>query len=132
MKVRRLSILLSMVVLLGFVLLVTFNEPLKSSLKWLLLSQRYKNKISALPNPPDGLLKHVEWDSWGFTGAGNTVMYLVFDPANALENASKTKKPGKYPGLPCEIFQIKRMEKNWYTVHFYTDTDWENCASSSR
>jgi hypothetical protein len=130
MNVRRLSILSLMAVSLGFVLLVALNEPLKSSSKWLLLSQRYKDKISALPSPADGLLKHIEWDSWGFPGAGNTVMYLVFDPANALEIASETKKPGMYPGLPCEVFQVKQMERNWYTVLFYTDTDWQHCAGN--
>ncbi len=129
MKKRRIEILSLTVILLliGFVLGVYLYEPLKSNLKWLLLSQTYKDKISALPNPSDGMLKHTEWDSWGFPGAGNTFMYLVFDPTNALEVASQTKKPGKYPGLPCEVFKVKQMERNWYTVHFYTDTYWEHC-----
>jgi hypothetical protein len=129
MKVHRLEILTLTVVLLliGFVLCVYLYEPLKSSLKWVLLSQSYKEKVSALPNPADGLLKHIEWDSWGFAGVGNTFMYLVFDPTNALEIASETKKPGKYPGLPCEVLKVKQIEKNWYTVHFYTEIEWQNC-----
>ena len=69
----------------------------------------------------------MEWEGWGFPGAGNTVVYLVYEPADALAAASRKHTPGKYNGLPCTVYAVHRLEANWYTVQFYTDTDWTHC-----
>ena len=63
----------------------------------------------------------------GFPGAGDTVVYLVFDPNNLLAAAARSQSPGKFGGIPCEVPSIRRMEGNWYTVRFYTETDWNHC-----
>ena len=65
---------------------------------------------------------------WGFPGAGDTTVYLVFDPNNSLAAAAHSHAPGKYNGLPCEVFKVRRLEIHWYTVQFYTDTAWDDCA----
>ena len=70
----------------------------------------------------------MEWDGWGFPGAGDTNVYLVFDPSDSLISASKSRSPGKYKGMPCEIYRVRRLESQWYSVVFYTDTDWDHCA----
>jgi hypothetical protein len=71
-------------------------------------------------------LKHVEWDGWGFAGS-DTVVYLVFDPDNSLASAARIGAPGKLHGIPCEVPHVRRLEHQWYTVLFYTDTDWDHC-----
>jgi hypothetical protein len=80
----------------------------------------------------DGYLRHVEWDGWGFPGAGNTVVYLVLDPTNGLAAAGTSGKPGAFPGLPCEVYKVRALDSTWYTVVFYTETDWEHCGQARR
>ena len=82
-----------------------------------------------MSEPPDqnGHLRHVEWDSWGFAGTSDTVVYLVFDPTDSLIDASRSGQPIKHAGLPCKVARVRRLEKNWYTVRFYADSDWSRC-----
>lgn len=115
------------VISLGAVLFVAMNVSAKTATKWALWSSMYKSKVLAQPAPTNGYLRHIEWDGWGFAGAGNTVMYLVFDPADSLLAAANSKAPGKYSGIPCEVPEVSRIERQWYTVLFYTDEDWEHC-----
>ncbi len=100
---------------------------LRNRARWFAYSEPYMRAIAAQPVPASGKLKHIEWDGWGFTGAGDTVVYLVFDPSNSLAVAAKTHEQGKYSGLPCEVVRVQRLEDDWYTVLFYTDTDWDDC-----
>ena len=90
--------------------------------RWLIWSGRYKAQVLAASNPANGELRHIEWDGWGWAGMDTTV-YLVFDPTNALSKAN-SHGPGKFPGIPCEIYSAKRLEDKWYTVQFYTDREW--------
>jgi hypothetical protein len=62
-------------------------------------------------------------DGWGFAGS-DTVVYVVFDPTNSLAGAAKSRAPGKFKGIPCEVSRVRRLESQWYSVVFYTDTDW--------
>jgi hypothetical protein len=48
----------------------------------------------------------------------------VFDPTDSLTEAARSGQPGKYSGIPCEFFRVRRLESHWYTVQFYTDDDW--------
>jgi hypothetical protein len=73
------------------------------------------------------MLKHIEWDAWGFPGAGNTTVYLVYGPDDYLSTVAKTHSNGKFRGLPCEVAQVRKMESQYYAVLFYTDTDWSHC-----
>lgn len=114
----------------GVALAFTVNESLKSGLRWAVFAKSYKEQVSALPAPADGSFKHIEWDGWGVPGAGKTVMYLVFDPANSLAVAAKLRSPGKGAGLPCGVAQVSRLKSQWYTVFFYTDTKWQRYISN--
>jgi hypothetical protein len=98
-----------------------------SKTKWVFHSNEYKARVLSEPPEPKGLLRHVEWDGWGFAG-NDTTVYLVFDPADALSAAAHSATPGKYPGLPCGVARVKRLDQHWYTVLFYTETDWDHCA----
>jgi len=120
---------LSMVAVFGAVswLLFRVSDDVRTTGRWLIQSGRYKTEILAQPNSTNGELKHAEWDGWGFAGA-DTVVYLVFDPNDSLAAAAKGNSPGKYSGIPCEVPNVRRLENHWYTVLFYTDTDWNHCS----
>lgn len=98
-----------------------------NSARWMIWSRSYQSTVLSQPNSPNGQLKHVEWDYWGWSGQ-ETEVYVVFDPTDSLLQAAMSNQPGKYRGIPCEVFRIRRLESHWYTVQFYTDEDWHsNC-----
>jgi hypothetical protein len=102
----------------------------RDAVRWLLWSGTYKSEVLAQPAPPNGELKHIEWDGWGFAGLDNTV-FLVFDPTDALAAAARSEASGKFPGLPCEVVWVHRLERQWYTARFYTNTYWNFCGDCS-
>lgn len=91
--------------------------------RWFLWSKKYKAEVAAQPAAIQGL-RHIEWDGWGFPGAGDTVVYLVFDPNDSLLS---TDSPRRFAGIPCEVPRVRRLERQYYLVVFYTDTDWNHC-----
>ena len=128
---RRQSVAaLAMVVVFASVswLLFRVSDDVRTTGRWLIESHKYKAEILAQPDSANGELKHAEWDGWGFAGAGDTIVYLVFDPNDSLAAAARSRSAGKYKGIPCEVPQVRRLENRWYTVLFYTDTDWKHCS----
>jgi hypothetical protein len=107
---------------------VISSEIVRTEGRWLFHSKVYKAVIMARPSPANGELKHIEWDGWGGFGAGDTTVYLVFDPSDSLSAPAKIGALGKFNGIPCPVARIHRIESHWYTVLFYTDTDWEHCS----
>ncbi len=107
------------------------SRELRTTTRWLLWSKDYKAKVLAQPDSANGALRHIEWDSWGFPGAGDTVEYLVFDPTDSLSMAARSRSPGKFSGIPCEVSRVRRLESHYYSVLFYTDTDWAHCNWSA-
>ena len=99
------------------------NSAAVNTARWLLRASHYKAEVLAQPDSDNRQLKHIEWDGWGWAGQDTTV-YLVFDPTDSLSKAASTHQPGTYNGIPCEVFVIRRLETNWYTVQFYTDEWW--------
>jgi hypothetical protein len=121
---RRLSALLALVAYVTVTgALFMARDELRPTLRWLLWSHRYKAQLLAVPHSANGELKHIEWDGWGWAGQ-DTVVYLVFDPTDSLSGAAKSHSPGKFRGMPCEVFRVQRLESHWYSVVFYTNTDW--------
>ncbi|WP_353068915.1 hypothetical protein RBB75_18230 [Tunturibacter empetritectus] len=110
-----------------WVVLKKRNE-IRTNTRWFFGSKRYKAQVLATGATNDGQLKHMEWDGWGFPGAGDTVVYLVFDPSDSLSTGARGNSHGKFAGIPCEVPLVNRLEDHWYTVLFYTDTDWHHCA----
>jgi hypothetical protein len=107
--------------------LIRNSIELHGATQWLLQSKNYKARILGQTNPAIGELSHIEWDHSGFAGSGNTVVYLVFDPSDSLSTAAKSRFPGKFRGIPCEVYRVRRLESHYYTVLFYTNTDWGHC-----
>lgn len=92
--------------------------------RWSLRSRQYKAEVLSQPDRQDGEFKHIDWDGWGFAGAGDTTVYLIFDPADSLDAAAKNHRAGKFAGIPCTVLVVNRLEKQWYAVEFYTDEHW--------
>lgn len=120
-------ILMAAVFCAGSWLLFKSSDDVRTTGRWLLQSGRYKAAILAQPDPINRELKHAEWDGWGFAGQETTV-YVVFDPNDSLRGAAESHSPGKYAGIPCEVYNVRRLENRWYRVRFYTNTDWNNCS----
>jgi len=134
-KIRRQCLWLAGAIALFFltsVALIAYqrDDPqcIRSTVRWLLHSHDYKAEVLAQPQPP-GELKHVIWDAWGFVPAGSTIMYLVYDPSDALWNVAKQGKEGVVPGVPCPVARVHQLETHWYTVLYPTDFGWADCRS---
>ena len=128
MSVRRVSAIVSgllLVLAIGVAWMLSLS--FRTTVRWSLFSRRYKSQVLALPPSTDGSLKHIEWDGWGWAGM-NTVVYLVFDSSNALAAATGQVRPPKPVGLPCNVYQVRQIERAWFTVHFFTDATWRHCA----
>jgi hypothetical protein len=103
-----------------------FSEVRDAS-RWLFQAKTYKTGVLAMPTSPNGEFRHVEWEGWGFAGAGDTTVYLVSDPSDSLWVPAKYHLSGKFKGISCAVYRVHRLEKHWYTVAFYTDTSWGQC-----
>jgi hypothetical protein len=103
------------------------NNDARDVGRWIIWSKVYKAKVLAQPTPSNGGLKHLEWDGWGFAGA-DTSVYLVFDPNDSLAQVARSRSSGKFTGIPCEVPRLFRLESRWYSVRFYTDTNWDSCG----
>ncbi len=107
-----------------------FADAAHEHARWLLSSRSSKEKVLATPEVPIGDFRHIEWDGWGFAGVGDTTVYLVYDPSEALSNQLTGKKQPAITllGVPCGIWKAERMEDHWYLVTFYTDLSWYHCT----
>jgi hypothetical protein len=124
LKRSRRPFLALIVFLIFSAVIVKKYSVVRDDCRWIVWSHAYKPKVLAQSDSATGELKHVEWDGWGFAGAGDTTVYLVFDPKDALSAAARSHQPGKFEGLPCEVFLVHKLESHWYTVRFYTDESW--------
>jgi hypothetical protein len=119
-------------ILAGIPMLLYFYErqhplALRESVKWLASSGKYKAEVQAEKDSANGKLKHIEWDFSGPSFATTTV-YLAFDPSDSLAAAAKSHQPGKFVGLPCRVYEVRRLESHWYAIAFYIGDDWNHCT----
>jgi hypothetical protein len=98
----------------------------RTTFRWIVVSHSIKKKVLAEPLPSDGELRHVDWDGWGMFSL-NTSAFVVFDPTNSLSAAAKNHERGRFPGIPCEVARVRRLENQWYAVEFYTGGEWGPC-----
>lgn len=120
-----LSMLLALVAFVGASWVLLRNEGIiRPSTRWLLWSRQFKAELLAQPAPDNGGLRHIEWEATGFAGVANNTVYLVFDPTDSLAAAAKSRSPGKFSGIPCEVPRVLRLENHWYSIAFYTDEEW--------
>lgn len=75
--------------------------PLRTDVRWLVWSNDYKADVLTQPASGNGEFRHIEWDGWGFPGAGETVVYLVFDPRDSLSRRHPAViNPASSKGFP--------------------------------
>ncbi len=103
MKLR--NVLAVFAIVIAGVIIWSFDGSLRRSIKWVAASSHLKKVVLDQPPTKDGSLKHVEWESWAFPGAGATTVYLAFDPSDALAGGTGSRRPVRPPGLPCKVFE---------------------------
>jgi len=72
-------------------------QPTSPHCAMVLFVDRLQIPVLDHPDPPHGMLKHIEWDGWGFPGVGNTTVYLVYDPDDYLLTVAKNSRQWKIP-----------------------------------
>jgi hypothetical protein len=119
---QRLVVFFAVMVYVFAAMLLKSNYSLvRDHVRWLFLSGGYKAKVLAQPSSEE--LKHAEWDGWGFAGA-DTTAFLVFDSTDSLAGVTEALPPIKARTLPCDVVRVRRLDRQWYAVLFYTDTYW--------
>jgi len=98
--------------------------------RWMFDSKTYKAELLAIPSDSTSNLRHIEWDRSGFAGIANNIVYVVYDPGDRLSGAARQHSPGRFNGIPCEVFRVRRLESHWYSIDFYTDTAWDYCGQT--
>jgi hypothetical protein len=122
---------LSAIAALAAFLIISFavlrnSFDIRARTRWLLKSSTYKAEVLGQPSSNDRSLKHVEWDGWGFAGS-DTLVYLAYDPSDSLSTLTGNGLRRKISSLPCEVAAVRRLEKQYYAIEFYTDTSWDHC-----
>lgn len=128
---HALSTLVAAVVFSAVTLVLFKNTALvQNMVRWPLYGKAYQRRVLAEPQPA-GQMKHVVWNAWGFPGAGNTTVYLVYDPGNTLAEAARTHASGRFAGIPCRVPLVRRLASQWYAVEYYTDETWNRCDAKA-
>lgn len=125
---RRAAALSALAIFMLFTgVLFTHFLDTRDAVRWFFCGPFLKADVLAQPDTSPTTLKHIEWEGWGFAG-NDTTVYLVFDPNDALASSADTRASGKFGSLPCEVYRVRRRDKDWYTVQFYTNTAWDDCG----
>jgi hypothetical protein len=118
------------IVILGSYALVNWqvfrlSEAIRSEVRWLVDSEYWKAKVLKEPAHAGSKMQCLIWDGWGMF-AQDTDVYLIFSPDDRLRNYS----PSNLSGLPVPVWHVQRLEKQWYSVTFYTNEGWDGCSYS--
>jgi hypothetical protein len=103
------------------------HSEIRLQTRWILHSRALKASVQNEPVPPQGELRHVEFDVWGWAGM-DTVEYLIYDPTDTLGATVAAHSKGRFPGIPCEVPMVRRMEDHWFVAMFYTNSEWSVCV----
>ncbi len=105
-----------------------YSNDLRVEAKWLRHRDTYKAALSGQIRTDGRLLRHMDWDDWGFAGNENSA-FVVLDPTDSLAYAAATQAPGRYRGLPCPVFRVVKLEPHYYDVLFFTNSYWNQCEA---
>jgi hypothetical protein len=108
-------------------ILFAYRLDVRFNVRWILRGGTYKASLMKQPKPRKGELRHLEWDGWGWAGM-DTNVYLVFDPADSLAAPAARHSSGKFPGVPCAVPRVRKLESHWYAVEYYTSESWDECG----
>jgi len=125
---RRLAVLAMLPVYWAVSLgLFVSSRELPTITRWLICSKDYKAQVLSQPDPGIGIMKHIEWDAWGFPGTGYTTVYLVFDPNDFFMGRQKPFRRNIYRNTLRSLYRVRSLESHYYAVLFHTNTDWSDC-----
>ncbi len=99
---------------------------LRVSYRWAFHADLYKGQLLARHASIPSGLSYMQWDGWGFAGS-DTFVFLVYDPGDRLKHVTRTGFGVKVEGLPCEVQEIRRLERGWYTAVPFTNEDLLSC-----
>jgi len=116
-------ILVASCVAYGMTTAGTLLNVLRFETRWVFTRSSSMNEMRTHLATQNGI-KYFEWDTWGMAGQ-DTIVYLVYDPADRLRHPRKTAEGRTSSGLPHEVWQIWRLEPHWYSVVFYTNSCWD-------
>jgi hypothetical protein len=125
-RLAVLSVLATVWVVSASVSLFAHIVYIRTTVRWLVRSHTYQERVLAQQASANGEFPHVEWDGLGWGGQDTTV-YLVFDPRDSLFSAASFHQSGKFEGIPCEVPEVSRLETQRYAVVFYTNKVWDRC-----
>lgn len=105
-----------------------FRHPfeIRGIVRWFVESRELKQQVLKFGRGRNGELYSIDWDGWGMF-AQNTEIYLVFDPTDSLAEAARKHESGRFPGIPCAVQGVRRLENHWYSVVFFTSETWGDC-----
>jgi hypothetical protein len=126
---KRMARYVCLAILCFYVLLswqmLKHSAEIRSESRWLSSSRTWKAEVLKQPSRTTSGVRYVVWDGWGMF-AQDTDVYLVFSPDDGLRKYS----PSNLSGLPCPVWRVQRLEKQWYSVTFYTNEGWDGCGSA--
>lgn len=106
------------------------HYALRTTYRWAFHASAYKRRLFARhDSDPNGMI-YMDWDGWGMAGS-DTEAYLVHDPTDRLRFSSRGRYGLRAQGLACEVWKIRRLEKEWYSVVFFTNEGWGACTQAS-
>ena len=94
---------------------------------WTLGKKKYKEELR-LQHPVHGDSSHVLLRLWGFVGG--TDVWIVFDPSDRLGDFRGYS--GLAPNIPCPVWGIEELAKNYYVVYDDDHYSWDNCPDDAR
>lgn len=116
-RTLTLSLLAGLIGVWGVGILLEVNgQRIRDDGRWLIYSREYKALVLSQPNPPNGHLKYIAWDSWGMF-AQDSDEFLVYDPADSLAKLN-APDPGITNGVDVGQFVARRLENHWYLVTY--------------
>ena len=104
------------------------SNGLRIEAKWIRHRDTYEAALSGQMRTDSRLLRHMDWDDWGFAGNENFA-FVVRDPTDSLAYAAATGASGTYRGLPCPVFRVIKLEPHYYDVLFFTNSYWNQCEA---
>lgn len=119
-RTLALSLLSTLIAVSGVAVFLEFHrQAIRDDGRWLIWSREYKAQVLAQPNPPNGHLKYIAWDSWGMF-AQDFDEFLVFDPTDSFTTAHSTDSGviDALPDVSPNQFAVRRLESRWYLITY--------------
>ena len=122
-----LVVLASIAISLSLLVFIGIPRGLHAHVLWLFSSREYKREVLSSPHAVTEF-RHAEWrgDGWGGTPVGDWTGYVVYDPSDALPITNRNNPPMRIAGIPCQVVEVRRLERNWFSVVTSENQFWDS------